>query len=243
MSGKSKLKIGFDFDGVLVYNPLRVGRLPVSWVKRKLFKPKKLKFWHPKKPYEKAFWKLAHKTSIFPAVGYKRLLTMLKKSQIKGYVITGRFSFLKDDFEGWLEKYDPEKLFAGYFLNEKNEQPHLFKERMIRELKLDYFVEDNWDIVKYLSERLNISSSKLKAQNSKQISRPEDDQPLAENSKFQIQNRSGKKTPITHYPLPITKIHWIYNILDRNIDYPNKHPYLGKFLNSIVQLPDCSIVK
>ena len=35
-------------------------------------------------------------------------------------------------------------------MNEKDEQPHEFKERMIKELKLDIFVEDNLDIVRHL---------------------------------------------------------------------------------------------
>lgn len=43
--------------------------------------------------------------------------------------------------------------FAGYHLNEKNEQPHEFKERMIKELKLDVFVEDNLDIVEHLDKK------------------------------------------------------------------------------------------
>lgn len=154
MKRKSILRIGFDFDGVLVYNPVRIFRMPVSLFKRTFLKPKKLKFWLPKTSWQKFFWVLFHKTSVFPAIGYHDLLKLMKKGKIEGYIITARYDFLENDFKAWLKTYDPEKLFAGYFLNKKNEQPHQFKEKMIKELKLNYFVEDNWDIVNYLSSKL-----------------------------------------------------------------------------------------
>ncbi|NCO88386.1 hypothetical protein GW881_00520, partial [Candidatus Roizmanbacteria bacterium] len=37
--------------------------------------------------------------------------------------------------------------------NSKNEQPHIFKEKMIKKLNLDIYVEDNWDIVNYLEKK------------------------------------------------------------------------------------------
>jgi hypothetical protein len=36
--------------------------------------------------------------------------------------------------------------------NENDQQPHLYKETVIKKLKLDYYFDDNWDIVKHLSE-------------------------------------------------------------------------------------------
>lgn len=217
------LKIGFDFDGVLVYNPARVLRLPVSLFKRRFIKQKRLKFWYPQQAWQKQFWILAHKSSIFPAKGYGRLQELLRTGKIKGYVITARYSFLEEDFQAWLNKYDPEQLFAGYFLNRLDKQPHKFKERMIKKLKLDYFVEDNWDIVKYLSRSLKSSSSKFKAQGSKQ----------AQNPKTKIQNTLEPRASNLERGKAACRIHWIYNILDRGIDYPHKYPYLGKFLESL----------
>ena len=34
-----------------------------------------------------------------------------------------------------------------------NEQPHKFKGRVLKELKLDYYIDDNWGIVDYLNQK------------------------------------------------------------------------------------------
>jgi hypothetical protein len=43
--------------------------------------------------------------------------------------------------------------FKSTFYNQDNLQPHVFKEKMINKLQLDYFFEDNWDIVKHLNKK------------------------------------------------------------------------------------------
>ncbi len=144
------LRVGFDLDGVLLYNPARISRPIISIVKKLLFKKKGLRFYSPQTTWEKQFWKLFHRSSIFIAPGLDEIKTMIKQKKIKAYIITARYSFLKQDLEKWLKKIDVDHYFSGVFYNEKDEQPHLFKERMIKKLKLDMFVEDNWDIVNYL---------------------------------------------------------------------------------------------
>ena len=46
----------------------------------------------------------------------------------------------------------PHIMLKLILINEKDEQPHEFKRRTIDLLKLDYYVEDNWDVVNYLSQ-------------------------------------------------------------------------------------------
>jgi hypothetical protein len=70
-------------------------------------------------------------------------------------------------------------------MNVHDKQPHIHKLETIEELDLDYFIEDNWDIVNHLRGRSK------------------------------------------------TRVLWIYNIIDRNIDYPYKYPYLRKALEHI----------
>ena len=41
--------------------------------------------------------------------------------------------------------------------NKNNLQPHEFKSQMIKKYQLDYFIEDNWDIINLLSENKNNS--------------------------------------------------------------------------------------
>lgn len=184
-----KLRVGFDLDGVLLYNPVRIARMPVSILKRIFSKKRELKFYIPTSALEQSIWQLAHYTSIFIAPGFDEIKKLVKSGKIEAYIITARYSFLEDDFKKWLTKMKINHIFTETYLNKKNEQPHLFKQRIIEELKLDIFVDDNWDIVNYLS----------------------------------------KKTK--------TKIFWVYNILDRFIDYKYKFPTLKETLKKIEANP------
>jgi glycosyltransferase involved in cell wall biosynthesis len=152
---KVPLKVGFDFDGVLMYNPARVIRPIVSFFKRKklLIRRKELDFFIPKTPFQKRFFWLLHQSSLFPAIDLDEIRRLVEAGEIEAYVITGRYSFLKSDFERWLKRINAKDIFKGTYSNEKDEQPHLFKARKIEELGLDVFIEDNWDIVNFLHRK------------------------------------------------------------------------------------------
>lgn len=145
------IKVGFDLDGVLLYNPIRIYRPAVSFIKRKLLKRKKTKFFVPHTPLQQWIFTQMHKTSFLIAPGFERIKQLAEAGVIEPYLITARFAFLKPDLDHWLKKMDAEHVFKECYYNELNEQPHLFKARMINQLGLEMFVEDNWDIV----ERIN----------------------------------------------------------------------------------------
>ena len=112
---------------------------------------------------------------------------LVDEDTIEAHLITARYSFLDEQLFKWLQKHRLTSFFKTINLNKQDEQPHLFKEKMIRKYKLDYFVEDNLDIVNYLE----------------------------------------KKVP--------TKIFWIYNIMDRLVEYPHKFPYLESALQMVIK--------
>jgi hypothetical protein len=152
----SKLKIGFDLDGVILYNPARIVR-PLIALSKKLFllqKKAALKFYYPKTAWEKYLWLMLHKSSLFLAPGFEEIIVLVKQKKIQPYIITARFSYLKKDFFYWLKKSQADQYFAGCFYNKNDLQPHFFKEKMIKQLKLDIYIEDNWDIVQYLNKQL-----------------------------------------------------------------------------------------
>src|SRR3989304_7235575 len=135
MSGK--IKVGLDFDGVVAYNPFRVIRAPVSLVKKRLLGFRKLSFYYPRRKWEQIFWKILHESSIFPARGIDLLVDAIKRGTIEAHLITARYSFLDDHLYDWLDKYKIKRLFTSINLNKKDEQPHLFKERIIKQRTLD----------------------------------------------------------------------------------------------------------
>ena len=157
---KKQLRVGFDLDGVLLYNPARIARPIIVFIKKIFFKKEVDKFHYPQTKFQKLFWLVFHKIVFGPAFGYDELKRLIKSKKIKAYIITGRNESLKNDFNKWLIKLESNKFFSGSYFNDKNEQPYIFKEKMIKKLRLDLYVEDNWDIVYFL--KLKMKNEKLK---------------------------------------------------------------------------------
>jgi hypothetical protein len=152
------LRVGFDLDGVILYNPARLIRPFITGYKHHFLHRQSTKFYVPQKPLEQWLFRLFHKSSIFIAPGYHDIAPLVKSRQIEAYLITARFSFLKEDLARWLTKMHAQDIFTGIYFNEHDEQPHLFKSKLVQKLKLDIFIEDNFDIVSYL----NLESPALK---------------------------------------------------------------------------------
>lgn len=151
---KQPLKVGFDLDGVLLYNPARVVR-PIIVLFKKIFLPKEVNTFHyPKTKFQEFIWFLLHKSSIFVAPGLEDIKGLVKTNKIEAYIISARYESLRNDFNNWLNKIDAKKNFTACYYNNNDEQPQIYKLRKIKELKLDIFIEDNWDIVKYLNSQL-----------------------------------------------------------------------------------------
>lgn len=146
------LRVGFDMDGVLLYNPARIGRPLVSSIKQIFFGKKKLNFYFPKSNYEKLFWRLVHKSSIYNAPGLSEISRLVKEGKIEAYLVTARYNFLGSTVEKWVKKNKLGHTFKDVIYNSKDEQPHEFKERIIKKMGLDIYVEDNFDIVNHLTK-------------------------------------------------------------------------------------------
>lgn len=158
---KRQLRVGFDLDGVILYNPLRILRPAASalaFLKPLLFNEKINSFYFPNSSLEKFVWKILHKTSFKIADGVEDIKVLAKKGVIEPYIITARYNFMKEDFDCWINKLNNQPYFRYCHYNQNNMQPNVFKEKMIKELRLDIFVEDNWGIIK----RLNSATNKTK---------------------------------------------------------------------------------
>ncbi len=147
---KQFIRVGFDLDGVILYNPIRIARPFIALFKELLLRKKDLSFYYPKSTLEQYLWKILHKSSIFIAPGLDDVKKLVKNKKIKAYIITARYSFMGKELLYWFKKKELDRIFSELYYNKHDEQPHLFKERLIKKLDLDYYVEDNFDIVKHL---------------------------------------------------------------------------------------------
>ncbi len=149
------VKVGFDLDGVLLYNPARIIRPFVKSFKHAFIPKREQSFYIPRTKPEEMFWSFLHLSSIFPAGGWHEIQRLVDEKKIDAYVVTARFGFMKPDIDRWMKILNKENIFTDIIYNTKYNQPHLYKEETIKKLGLDIFVEDNWDIVKHLSRNTN----------------------------------------------------------------------------------------
>jgi len=74
----SKIRIGFDFDGVLFYNPIRLLRPLLDLVKKYVLHVPSTTFYVAKTPSSYAFMRLVHASSFMPNVGLHDFLEFMK---------------------------------------------------------------------------------------------------------------------------------------------------------------------
>jgi glycosyltransferase involved in cell wall biosynthesis/uncharacterized HAD superfamily protein len=147
------IKIGFDLDGVIVGKPPLVPKGLIEFLTKKPANSS-LHFRFPKSLFEQYVRKFSHFYLFRPPL--QQNINFIKKLNSKKhelYVISGRYSFLTVETDRWLKKRGLGNFFKAVFINLGNEQPHLFKERIIKELNLDYFFEDDEEVVNYLKSK------------------------------------------------------------------------------------------
>ncbi len=147
------MRIGFDLDKVFVDFPPFV---PDTLIER-IYKKKSngtLLYRIPKKP-EQLLRHISHHPFFRPVI--KNNLALLenhaKKKQDTFYLISSRFHFLKDRTNRLTEKYKFENLFDAMFFNFENKQPHIFKNEVLRKLKLNRYVDDDLPLLLFLSKK------------------------------------------------------------------------------------------
>jgi len=155
MTSLKDAKIAFDLDGVLADKPPLVPKALLEY----LFRGKTKKYLHYRYPKAKAeinLRKFSHFYLFRPPI--KRNIVFLKRIKEAGakvYLVSSRYSFLKEETRIWLKKRGLANTFEEIFLNLKDEQPHLFKEKVLREIKPDFYLEDDRSVVDYLKRKIS----------------------------------------------------------------------------------------
>ncbi len=146
------MNIGFDLDGIFVSLP---PILP-AWVIERLYREKNQKKLHYRIPgeMEKRIRIFSH-ASIFRPPLKKNILFAKSLSRSKKYtffLISSRFGFLKEQTEKIVKNYGIESIFDKIYFNYDNEQPHIFKNKVIKEMKISLFVDDDIYLLRFLAK-------------------------------------------------------------------------------------------
>lgn len=154
--------IGFDFDKVFIDYPPLIPYTLVDFLYKGAVVFKKNKSKNPKIHYrfpgliEQKIRILSHyyifRRPISENIKFLKKISGTKKN--KTYLVSSRFSFLKKRTEGILERYKLNSYFDGIYFNFENKQPHLFKERTIKNLKIDTYIDDDLDLSLYLAQKM-----------------------------------------------------------------------------------------
>lgn len=145
------MRIGFDLDKVFVnYPPL----VPYVFIDRLSKKPTQdLNYRFPGK-IEKKIRIWSHQIKLRPPI-QENIDTLEELSQNKKldlYLISGRYNFLKKRTQEWFKKYHMDQYFKRTYFDYENEQPHLWKNKILRQLQIEKYIDDDLELLLYLAE-------------------------------------------------------------------------------------------
>ncbi len=144
------MNLGFDFDKIFInYPPF----IPGALIDR-LYKNKTngmLSYRIPSK-LEQRFRLITHYPIFRPAIleNIQFIKNVSKQNSHKYYLISSRFSFLKDTTNTLIKKYQLDDIFHTMHFNFENRQPHVFKEDIIKKLNVHRYVDDDLALLKFL---------------------------------------------------------------------------------------------
>lgn len=146
-------KIGLDLDGIIIDLPPFAPKKLIDW----LYEDRKstsLRYRIPT-PFEQKIRQLSHLPFIRPPIqgNLRALLSAHQSGKFEFYLITGRFGFLNNLTHSWLKYNGLEHIFTKTYINMECEQPHLFKERILRKSAIDSYLEDDFKCLMYLAPR------------------------------------------------------------------------------------------
>ena len=159
MKKKEKCRIGFDFDKVFVSYPPFIPSSVIEFLYRHSFS---LGFGDKDNLSYRFPGKLEQKIRIFshtPILRHpiRKNLSSLERISEKIpcdlYLVSSRYSFLKDRTTRWVSKNQISRYFKGLYFNYDNLQPHIFKDRIIKKLQIGEFIDDDLDLILYLANK------------------------------------------------------------------------------------------
>src|SRR3989338_3361750 len=144
------MNIGFDLDGVFVNKPPFIPKWVIELLYRE--RSKSLSYRFPRKP-EQLLRKLSHKRMFRPLIKNNKniVINRNQKNHYAFFLISALFGFLQKETETLLRSYGLKDVFQETFLNRTNMQPHRFKENVLKKLTIHRYVDDDLELLMFLS--------------------------------------------------------------------------------------------
>lgn len=146
------MNIGFDLDKVFIDYPPFIPDIVFD----KFYKKKsngELLYRIPAKPEQMLRYFIHHPWLRPPIQKNLDFLQKFSKTKNNLFLISSRFGFLEKRTNELIQRLGFENLFKGLYFNYGNKQPHIFKDAVIKELKIQQYVDDDLDLIKYLAQQ------------------------------------------------------------------------------------------
>lgn len=147
------MNIGFDLDKIFIDYPPVVPAKLIDYLYKN--HNHQLSYRYPSSGLERAFRLFSHQAFFRSAIKENiDFIQALSKNQNHHhfYLISSRYGFLEQLTLTILQKYAIFNLFSKICLNIRDEQPHLFKAKMLNELAIDLYVDDDLELLNYLHQ-------------------------------------------------------------------------------------------
>lgn len=145
------MQIGFDLDKIFINTPPLI---PTSLI-QKLYRKKangELLYRIPSAP-EQLFRRMTHLSPFRPPITDNlALLHNLPKDKNQLFLISSRYKFLQGATNEIIKKYNLDKIFDHLYFNYDNQQPHIFKNKILKQLKLDIYIDDDLSLLQYVAK-------------------------------------------------------------------------------------------
>lgn len=148
-----KIKVAFDLDGVIVDKPPIIPKTLLEYFFRG--SKKQLDYHFPRRKIDQYLRKFSHFYLFRPpiSINISLIKKLFQQQNLELLIISSRYSFLNRETENWLNKREVKKYFKEIFTNTSDEKPHLCKEKIIKKVKPDIFIDDDADVVNYLKTK------------------------------------------------------------------------------------------
>lgn len=145
------MRIGFDLDKVFIDSPPFI---PSRWIEKAYKKRDNgiLLYRIPSYPEQLFRKSLHHPAFRQPIKKNLEILKTLSKEHNQLYLISSRYKFLEEITNQLIKKHGLDTLFDGLYFNYGNEQPHHFKNDVLKNLKLDVYVDDDLSLLKHIAK-------------------------------------------------------------------------------------------
>lgn len=158
------MRIGFDFDKIFINTPPLIPVSVIDYFFRHgltfSYRDERALTYRIPGSVESKIRIASHLPFLRPPIK-KNISVLHRLHQEKKHnliLVSSRFAFLKKMTFSLIKKYGLSTYFEKMYFNFQNEQPHIFKERVLREERIRVYVDDDIDLIEYLSKKLpNVS--------------------------------------------------------------------------------------